>query len=98
MDHDNCHVDITEKTFEGDLPAGLSQAQLQVGGMGCPNCAARVHNALLGLDGVFKAQVDLEQAMAEVLYDSQQVAPQALMLAIELIGKQTNHNYQAQLL
>jgi Cd2+/Zn2+-exporting ATPase/Cu+-exporting ATPase len=98
MDHTNCHVDMIDKPFEGEVPEGATQAQLAVSGMGCPNCAARVHNALLQLEGVLKAEVLLESGTALVLYNSQKVEPHALMQAVELMGIQSNHNYQAQLI
>lgn len=98
MQHDNCHVEMIEKPFEGQIPEGVSQAQLLVTGMGCPNCAARVHNALLQLDGVFKADVLLESGMARVLFDRDRIEPSALMLAVESMGQQSNHNYQARLI
>lgn len=98
MDHTNCHVDLLEKLFDGEIPDGLSQTQLLVTGMGCPNCAARVHNALIQMDGVLKADVRLESGMTRVLYDSERVKSAGLLLAIEMMGKQTHHNYQAQVI
>ena len=98
MNHENCHIDLIEKPLESELPEGLTEAQLLVTGMGCTNCAARVHNSLVQLDGVYKAEVLLESGMARVLYDSKRVKPAGFPQAIELVGRQSHHNYAAQLI
>ena len=48
---------------------------LAVWGMGCPRCAMRVHNGLLGVDGILLVEVILERGMAGVAYDPAQVDP-----------------------
>jgi copper chaperone CopZ len=98
MHQANCHVEMIEKPFGGDPPEGISRARMQVSGMGCPNCAARVHNSLLQLDGVFGVDVAFESGLARVIYDGEQIAPKRLMQAVEIVGRQSNHDYQAELI
>ena len=48
-EYDNCHVDPMEKTLDRQALENAVAAYLQVGGMGCPNCAcgyAPVYGAL----------------------------------------------------
>lgn len=49
---DNCHDDPLEKPLVKEALSKAMVAYLAVGGMGCPCCAMRVRNGLLGLDGV----------------------------------------------
>lgn len=95
MDHTNCHVDMIEKPFEGDIPEGIAQTQLLVSGMGCQNCAARIHNALIQLEGVFQADIDLPTGMARVFFDKNIVDMDALVQAVFQMGILSNHNYLA---
>ena len=71
---------------------------LIVWGMGCPNCATRVRNSLLSLNGVFGVEVDLNMGVAEVSYDSEQVSPVEFAAAIAEAGNDGRHEYRAQLI
>ena len=66
--------------------------------MGCPNCATRVRNSLLSLDGVYGVDVYLNMAMAEVSYDRRRVSGEALMNAVARAGNDSRHEYRAQLI
>ncbi|MCZ2076985.1 MAG: hypothetical protein DCC59_06320 [Chloroflexi bacterium] len=66
--------------------------------MGCPNCATRVRNSLLSLDGVYGVDVYLNMAMAEVSYDRRRVSGEALMNAVARAGNDGRHEYRAQLI
>ena len=65
------------------LFATQPQIKLDVTGMHCPKCVARVKEALENVDGVVKADVDLDTNSATVTGD---VAADALVAAIEAIG------------
>ena len=94
----NCHVDLIEKPLEQQALDRAQFALLLVQGMGCPNCARRVHNGLLALDGVLAVDVVLERGLAQVLYDPEQVSPIALLPAVAAAGNDGRHHYAAQLL
>jgi hypothetical protein len=53
---DNCHVDPVQKTPTVEERQKVQTILLIVRGMGCPNCAARVRNSLLALNGVIDAK------------------------------------------
>ena len=59
------------------------QTTLEVTGMHCPKCVARVKDALEAVDGVLKAEVSLEEGSAVV---SGNADVQALVSAVESIG------------
>jgi copper chaperone CopZ len=97
-EHDNCHVDPVEKTLDRQAIESAMAAYLQVGGMGCPNCAMRVRNGLLGLEGVFAAEVELGQGLAAAAYDPEQVSADDLLRAVAQAGNDGQHHYFAQLI
>ena len=92
---ENCHVEPVEKAVTVQQIRAADRALLSVGGMGCPNCAMRVHNGLLAVDGVYKADVYLNISLAEVYYDSRKVSTAILMEAVRRAGENANHDYQA---
>src|SRR3990172_10717518 len=71
------------------------EARLLIEGMGCPNCAARVHNALLSLTGVGAADVWLEPPAAVVRYDPDRVTVSQMLLAVWNAGVASHHQYHA---
>jgi mercuric ion binding protein len=68
----------------GSLPQRL--ATLTVSGMTCPVCPITVRKALRKLPGVTSVQVDYDNKTAQVQYDPQQVAPDALLKATANAG------------
>ena len=52
-------------------PAELSSVRLEVGGMTCAGCAARLERALNDVPGVASASVNLALERAEVRFDPQ---------------------------
>jgi copper chaperone CopZ len=95
---ENCSV---EPIYKDLIPAEQLQqadkATLIVWGMGCPNCATRVRNSLLALDGVYGVDVYLNMAVAEVSYDSQKIMPAEFAAAIARAGNDGRHEYRGQL-
>ncbi|NLG25345.1 MAG: copper ion binding protein, partial [Clostridiales bacterium] len=70
-----------------DAPA-TQVATIPIGGMTCASCSARVEKALIRVDGVEKATVNLATEKATVTYRPQQVRLSALREAIEKAGYQ----------
>jgi Cu+-exporting ATPase len=62
-----------------------SRIELEVGGMSCASCAARVQKELNKLDGV-SASVNYATELASVAYDSGEVCPPDLVRAVERAG------------
>ncbi len=50
---DDCHVEPISKPTTEAARARADLARLAVWGMRCPNCAMRVRNSLLRLEGVW---------------------------------------------
>ena len=73
------------------LPAG-THASLQVTGMHCESCAEHVKSALMGVQGVRGANVDVKSGLAEVSFDDKVTNADALVKAINKTG-----SYQAKI-
>lgn len=97
-EHENCHVEPVEKPLDRAALATAIIAYLAIRGMGCPRCAMRVRNGLLSLDGVLLADVFLENGMAAVAYNPEQVFPNDLVRAVAAAGNDSRHYYQAQVM
>ena len=97
-EHENCHVDPIEKTYDRRALDSAMAAYLLVAGMGCPNCAMRVSNGLLGLDGVYAADVELEQGLAAAAYDPDLSTTDDLIQAVAQSGNDGRHHYSARLI
>jgi copper chaperone CopZ len=93
---ENCRVEPISKTVSADRMQNANIAVLMVWGMGCPNCAMRVRNSLLLLEGVYAAEVYLNMSMAEVLFDRKKLSTQALVEAVSSAGNDGHHEYRAE--
>lgn len=62
------------------------KAVIQVEGMTCQNCVRHVREALLKVQGVAEADVDLDAKRATVNYDSAQAGVPAMMGAVNAAG------------
>lgn len=94
-EHEKCHVELQHKPLDEAALSGAMAACLAIWGMGCPNCAKRIHNALLALEGVLQVNVVLEQAIATVAYDPQTVSVSDLLRSVAASGRESQHNYRA---
>jgi len=63
----------------------LTEVTLEIGGMTCASCAARIEKRLNRLDGV-TATVNFATERAAVDYDRTRVVPDDLVAAVEAIG------------
>lgn len=64
----------------------LEKVKLNVEGMSCMHCVAAVKKAAGALEGVCDVQVSLESKTADVEFDSDKVALDAIKKAIEAQG------------
>jgi len=64
------------------------QLQLQIGGMTCAACSARIEKGLRRLEGVQEANVNLALERASVIYDPAQIDGAAVERKIEQLGYQ----------
>lgn len=94
---ENCYVEPINKTASADEMSKADSAVLAVSGMGCENCATRVRNGLLSLEGVLAADVYLNMSIAEVSFDSRKVSAQMLIEAVARAGNDGRHEYRAEL-
>ncbi|CDW92804.1 MULTISPECIES: heavy metal translocating P-type ATPase [unclassified Thiomonas] len=84
-----CPVDLSDAPTpepSGKAPAAGQTLRLDVGGMTCASCSARVERALRKLPGVQAASVNLATTQAEVTYDPQAATPQAIADAVSAAG------------
>ena len=95
---ENCHVEPIQKVASADDLTEAHIVGLSVQGMGCINCATRVRNSLLALDGVVSADVDWERGLALVDYVPAKTSVDAVLLAVAAAGNAGHHNYHAQVI
>lgn len=91
----NCHVEPISKIPTAEEGRKVRAAFLEVWGMGCSNCAARVRNSLLLLEGVLDAYVDHLEGQAKVVYNPDFVTIQDLLEAVQRAGGDGRHEYGA---
>ena len=72
--------------YEDMATAAPEQLRLEIEGMTCASCVARVEKALNGLDGVDRASVNLATERATVAFDRSQLGVDQLIGAVESIG------------
>ena len=64
----------------------MANAKLNVTGMTCGHCQAKVEKALKGVTGVYTAIVDLEDGEAEVDFNDDAVTAADLITAVAKAG------------
>lgn len=94
---ETCYVEPLNKSTPADQLRKADLALMTIKGMGCQNCATRVRNSLLSLNGVYDVDIYLNMAMAEVTFDGQQVSSRMLVEAVAQAGNDGRHNYLAHL-
>jgi copper chaperone CopZ len=95
MDH--CHVMPIEKHVALSGNEKLETIFMRISGMGCPNCALRVRNGLLGVSGVIGAEVDHITGTARVTIDGAYMNILSLVDAVAQAGDEQRHTYRAAL-
>jgi len=91
----NCHVVPIQKTVLDSVLKSADTTLLAVSGMGCVNCAARVRNGLVSLEGVHHAEIDLDTGLTEVYFDGDKVTLEMLIDAVAGAGNDGRHHYGA---
>ncbi|HKZ83966.1 MAG TPA: heavy-metal-associated domain-containing protein [Anaerolineae bacterium] len=94
---EQCHVEPLQKVATDDERSKTPWTLLAVYGMGCPNCANRVRNSLISLNGVMEAHVDHTMGIANVEFNPDRVTIPALINAVARAGGDGRHEYRAQL-
>ncbi len=92
---DQCHVEPIYKAATTEELAAAASVWLAVFGMGCPNCANRVRNSLLSLDGVLEVYVSHLAGLASVTFNPSIVTAPDLFDAVERAGHDGRHEYWA---
>jgi len=72
-----------------------TDVNLFITGMGCSNCALRVQNALLSVQGVTAAQVKLAPPIATVRSLRGEVSSEQLIAAVRKAGQGSTREYHA---
>ena len=96
-DKEPCHVEPVVKQVDQSAVKNAAVAFLAVSGMGCQRCAMRVRTGLLILKGVYKAEIYLEDHLAEVTFNPQVHTPEDLLNAVAAAGNVGHHRYWGQL-
>ena len=71
------------------LPTDGTHSTLSVSGMECGACADKVHVALMGVDGVKGARVNLSANTVEVAFDAKKTDLSKLVAAVATTGSFT---------
>jgi copper chaperone CopZ len=90
----NCHVDYLDKERISDNAEEATTIALIVLGMGCINCANRVHNKLISHPAVLEAEVSHVTGTAEISYIPSQVTLEGLVALVADAGDE-RHRYTA---
>jgi copper chaperone CopZ len=91
----DCHVDPVAGRATAEERGHATIQHLALAGMGCPNCANRIRNALLATRGVVDVEVDLHAALATVWYRAPRASVSHLIDAVDGAGRATHHRYLA---
>jgi copper chaperone CopZ len=94
---ENCHVEPITKRPSLDEIQNVEVAFINIWGMGCQNCANRVRNSLITLNGVVDARVDHIVGKAQVAFNPNLAAIEDLIAAVASAGGDGRHEYGAQL-
>ena len=80
------HCNMPSAEAVAPLPADGTHSMLAVSGMHCGACADKVHTALMKVDGVKGARVDLAANKVEVAYDDKKTNLDKLVAAVATTG------------
>ncbi len=97
MNADRPVIPIHKPSSAREIPKA-NRGLLAIGGMRCQGCAVRIRNSLLSLKGVRGADVLLNLALAEVLYDGRMVTASQLREAVRRAGNGGRHDYHAEMI
>lgn len=92
------YVEPFEKSLSPEDYDEAMMVMLAVDGMTCPNCATRIRNSLIRLDGVLEAHVYHNIQLAEVVFDPAYIESTDVLLAVSNAGDDELHVYQARVI
>lgn len=92
----DCHVERIEKNISAEDRDAAQMVILAIWGLGCENCANRVRNSLLRLDGVVSADIGLAHGLALVDYVPSKTNLNDILLAVTAAGNDGHHHYRAE--
>ncbi|MFW6314810.1 MAG: heavy metal translocating P-type ATPase [Desulfohalobiaceae bacterium] len=81
---------VQEAGYQAELPQEQARIDLEIKGMTCAACSARVHKALENLPGVLQAEVNLATEKARVVIDPAQTETNQLVQAVQKAGYEAN--------
>jgi copper chaperone CopZ len=90
----SCHVDQIPSSPDV-APVGTQAVALRLTGLGCRNCANRVHNALASTSGVTFVHVDLPSSTATAHIDQHRIRAWELPRVIRAAAGTSGHRYDA---
>lgn len=93
---EKCYVEPVNKIALDSVIRNADSTLLSISGMGCQNCATRVRNGLLLLEGVFHVETNLNLGMAEVFFDEKRISIEGLISAVAGAGNDGSHQYRAE--
>ncbi len=93
-----CHVEPIQKEINVADQNAAQMVILAVWGLGCENCANRVRNSLLRLDGVVSADIGLAHGLALVDYVPSKTNLNDILLAVAAAGNDGHHHYRAEVM
>lgn len=93
-----CHVEPIQKEISVEDRNAAQMTILAVWGLGCENCANRVRNSLLQLEGVVSADIGLAHGLALVDYIPSKTNLQDIVLAVAAAGNDGRHHYRAEII
>ena len=71
---------------------------LSIAGIGCMNCAGRIQNALMRVQGVSEVIIDQHIGLGEVTYNPNSVSDAVLVQTVKEAGNDGHHHYAAELI
>ena len=92
---DHCHERPVRPRAEAPRRRAAHTVHLGLAGLGCPSCANRVRNALLGVPGVIDAEIDLPAALATVWHLTDLCSTGDLVEAVREASGTSHHRYLA---
>ncbi len=92
--HDKCHVILFNKEVALKETEQTQAITMNVTGMGCINCANRIHNGLIDHPGVIAAEVSQVTGKADVTYIPDRVTVSQLISMVAGAGDY-RHTYRA---
>lgn len=99
MESERTHGCNVPRLEPDEAPAGESLRgglRLSIRGMGCINCANRIHNALIALDGVGQAYIDHRTGQGAVYFNPDGLSPDEIIARIASAGGTSGHRYRAE--